>query len=111
MIIAVAVVRMVQVAIDEVIDVIAVGNGRVTAVRTVHMIGSVPLANVAARAAIRIGRVDCQDVLLDLAGGGWMMEVTIVEIIDMTFVLESFVTTVRAVHVIVMRMRVIVWHG
>lgn len=55
MVVAVIVVRMVQVTRDDVIDVIAVPNGLVTALRIVAVLGFVPGAIVVWRAAGGVG--------------------------------------------------------
>jgi hypothetical protein len=57
MIVAVAVVRVMQVSVDEIVDVIPVGNGFMTAPWTVNMICGMTRAAVAAGASSRIGGV------------------------------------------------------
>ena len=54
MVIAVAVVLMVQMAIDQIVDMITVGNRRVAAVRTMDMIRTMSRASVATGACGRI---------------------------------------------------------
>jgi hypothetical protein len=42
MVVAVAVVRMMKMPIDQVVDMVSVGNGFVTAARSMNVIGVVP---------------------------------------------------------------------
>jgi hypothetical protein len=73
MVIAMAVVGMVQVAVDEVIDVVAVGHGGVTAIRPVNMACFVAATRVAAATGVWIGRSDAERVLFDLTTLDGMM--------------------------------------
>ena len=59
--------RMVQVPVHQVVGVVAVGNGRVAAVRAVLVGFLVTAAVVAWRACGRVRRADCQGMFLDLA--------------------------------------------
>ena len=73
MIVAVAVVRMVQMTIDEIIDVIAMRNRFVSAVRTMDMrcIVSTAIMPAGTGGWVRIVYVQC--VLLDNTIGGLVM--------------------------------------
>jgi hypothetical protein len=100
MIVAMVAVRMVQVAVNEIVDVIAVWNGRVAAIGAVL----VPLLVLAAimrwRAGGGVGRVNRQCVFLDLAAGD-MMQMAVVQVIDVPLVEDAGVPAVRAVLVVV----------
>ena len=58
MIVAVVPVHVVQVAVDDVVDVIAVRDGFVSAIGAVDVIGVVPTALVVRRAGARVGLCD-----------------------------------------------------
>ena len=66
MIVAVTVVRVVQVPVDEIVDVVAVRDGFVTAPRSVRVPGLVPGASVVGSAALRVVVVDRDHVLVDV---------------------------------------------
>ena len=66
MVVAVCAVRVMQVAVDEVVGVVAVRNGLVTAGRAVDVRDVVAAAGVRRRAGIRVGRAHCDDVLVDV---------------------------------------------
>lgn len=101
MVVAVALVRMVQMAIDQVIDVIAVGYGRVSATGPVHVIGAVAAAGVPAGATVWIGCGDVDAVFFDVACGGLVMKVAIMQIIHMVSVLDGRVSTRWTVDMVV----------
>jgi hypothetical protein len=68
MIVTMIAVRMVQVAVHEIVDVIAVRHSLMSAIRTVYVRGLVTLAFVVRCAAIRVLRTDFQDMLLHQRG-------------------------------------------
>jgi hypothetical protein len=82
MMIAVARMRMMQVATYQVIDMAAVGHRLVTAIRTMHMPTVVPSALVAAGANIRIAGADFQHVLIGVVAVR-RVQVAIVKVIEM----------------------------
>lgn len=100
-IVAVIAVWMVQVPIDEIVDVVAVGHRFVSAARAMYMAGIMSRATVVGRAAGRIRVADFQSVLFDLAVGADVMQVTVVQIVDMVAVLNARVFAVRAVLMVV----------
>jgi hypothetical protein len=100
-VVAVALVRMVQMAIDQVIDVIAVGYGRVSAAGPVHVIGAVAAAGVSAGTTVWIGCGDVDAVFFDVACGGLVMKVAIMQIIYMVSVLDGRVSTRWTVDMVV----------
>lgn len=76
-IIAVAVVRVVQVTVDEIVDVIAVRNCFMTAAGPMNMVRSVTGAAMAPRTGSRIGRIDIERMLLDTASARLMVQMAI----------------------------------
>jgi hypothetical protein len=107
-IIAVAVVLVVQMTIDEVIDVIPVGDSRVAAIRSVYVPGFVTTANVPARASCRVCSGDFDRVLFDLSSGCRMVKVPIVQVIHMSVVLDGGMAAALAVHMVVVVMMIVV---
>lgn len=77
MIVAVVAVRVMQVAIDKIIDMVAVRDRLVAAVRAVSVIVRMLAAGVLRRAVRRILFRDVKGVLLDLVSLG-VMEVAVV---------------------------------
>ena len=60
--------RVVEVPVHQIIDVVAVGYSKMAAVRPVHMISRVSGARVLGRAAIGIRRRDGNHVLIHMVG-------------------------------------------
>jgi hypothetical protein len=106
-VVAVAVVGVVQVTVDEVVDVVAVRDRRVSATRTMYVSGVVPGAAVLRRACIGIGRRYADRVLVHVVAVG-MMQMPVVDVVDVTIVPHSDVAAVRSVHVLVIRVRLAV---
>lgn len=77
-IIAVSVVRVVQVTVDEIVDVIAVRYCFVTTTWTMNMVRSVTGAAMAPCAGRGIGRVDIDRVLLNTAIVRLMVQMAVV---------------------------------
>ena len=107
--VAVIAARVVQGAVDQVVDMVAVGDGLVTAT------GTVPVSRAAAGcgrvdAAFGVGGTDVQPVLVvmrDLAVDDVrMMQMAVMEIVHVTVVLDRGVTAVSAVLVLVIWMAV-----
>jgi hypothetical protein len=99
-VVAVAVVDVVQVALDEVIRVIAMRHGRVSTARAVDMVGGVSGAAVVRRALGGVGRIDGDRVLVDVIAVD-VVQVPVVEIVDVTRVLDRGMPAVGAVNVVV----------
>ena len=87
---------MVQVAIDKVIDVIAVRHRLVPAAGAMSVVVCVLAAVVLRRAAGRIGCVHSQRMLLN-AVRRMMVEMAVVQVIDVAIVLDARVPATRAV--------------
>ena len=108
MIIAVTVVLVVQMSIDEVIDVIPMGNCRVTAIRSMYVPGFVAIANVSASASRRVRGADFDRVLFDLSGRSRMVKVPVVQVIHVPIVLDGGMAATLAVHMVVVVMVIVV---
>jgi len=87
-IITVIAVRMVQVAVDQIIDVVAVRDRFVAAPRAMDMAGFVPRARVSRRAPVGILRRHLYDMFIDVTRMH-VMQVTIVQIVHMITVLHG----------------------
>jgi hypothetical protein len=101
-VVAVAVVRVVEVALDQVVDVIAVRHAGMSAGGAVNVVGGVAGAAVVRRALRRVGRVDGDRVLVDMIAVD-VVQVPVVEIVDVAGVLDREVAAVGAVDMIVAR--------
>jgi hypothetical protein len=99
-VVAVTIVSIVEVAIHEVVDVVAMRDSCVPAARPVDVAVRVALARVAASAARRVICVDGDHALVDVAGV-LVVEVAVVEVVDMSVVENGAMTAVGAMHVIV----------
>ncbi len=83
-------------AVDQIVNMVIVWNRFMSAIRTVDMIGVVSVAIVACRAASRV-RFGCADrVLFNRAVFELMVEVPIVQIIDVSIVLDGGVSAAGA---------------
>lgn len=109
MIVAVVAVRMVQVALDEVVHVVAVGHGFVAAPRAVLVVGGVAVAVVVRSACIGILRADLDRMLVIVALVG-VMEVAVVQIVDVTVVFDGSVPAAGAVDMLVVWMDYVFGH-
>ena len=105
MIVAMLAVRMMQMAGDQIINVIAVRNRLMAAVGAVDMPLGMGTASVFRRAVVRVLRCHLERVLFDFAPLG-MMQVSIVQVIDMVVVLDGGMAASFAVVVIVVMMMV-----
>lgn len=110
MIVAVTVVRVVQVAVDEVVDVIAVRDRFVPAAGPVDVRAVVARALVLRGALDRVGLADGQAVLVDVLAVR-MMQMPVVQEVDVTVVLDGGVATVGPVGVIVSFVDLTIGHG
>jgi hypothetical protein len=97
-VIAVAVVLMMQMAIYEVVDMITVWNSFVTAVRSVHVRGVVAGAGVSTGACGGVVAADVE-VMLRHDAVRLMMQVPVVQVVDVIAVSDGVVSTVGAVDV------------
>ena len=97
MIIAVIPVRVMGMSINQVVDVVSMGDRRMTAVRAVHVIRIMALA-IVLDAPVRVRFRYFYDVLVVVVFVR-AVQVTIMKIAHVVPVLDCDVATVRAVHV------------
>jgi hypothetical protein len=95
MIVAVAVVHMMQPSVDDIVDVVAVGHGFVAAARTMHVVP----AGVYRMTAIGVGGTDFDCMLVVVVFVG-IVQVSVVEIIRVVTVADGRVATAGAVGVL-----------
>jgi len=107
--IAVTVVRMVKVTVDEIVDVIAMRNGGMTAAGTMAMSFVMGAAGVTIRARLRVRLTHCDGVFVDVAVMV-VVQMPVVEIVDVIVVADREVSTVVSVNVTVILVRT-VWNG
>lgn len=106
MVVAVVLVRVVQVVPDQKVDVVAVRDVRVAAALTVHVSVVVGVAAVLRRAGGGVLRVDLEHVLVHMVAVG-MVEMTVMQVVHVAIVLHCDVAAVRAVLVRVLVMRLV----
>lgn len=92
-----------HVPIDEITDVVAMGNGFVTASRSVNMGFVVPGTDVIRRAPHRVCRADLDDMLVDVSFVH-MVQVPVVEVVDVVTMAHGCVAACWTVDVGVVRM-------
>jgi len=100
MVVAVAIVLVMQVAIDQVIDMVAVRDRRVSASRSVHVVGRVGRAGMSAGAGGWVMSRDLQDMLFDHSIEGRVMQVSIVEVVDMSIMFDCRMPAVFSVDMV-----------
>lgn len=91
-------IRMVQVTGHQIIRVISVRHGGMTALVAVRMVGRVLARAVAGRAANRIGRAYSEDMFVCMSAVG-TMQVAAIQIVNMPGMMHGQVTTAGAVRV------------
>ena len=99
-VVAMIAVRMLQMAADQVIDVVAVRHRFVPAAGPMHMTGAMAGTVVLRRAAVRIGGADGDHVLVDMVAMH-VVQMAVVQEIDVPVVLDPGVSAVFAVDVLV----------
>lgn len=99
MVITMTAMGMMQMPIDQVIGVIAMGDGGVTATGTMDMAGGMAPAGMVLGAAIRIGRAYGDGMLLDHFPF-LVVEVAIVDIVDMPIMFDRGVATAGTMNVV-----------
>lgn len=93
-----AAVRVMEMAIDEIVDVIAMGNCLMAASRAMLVTGFVTGAEVIRRASRRIGLTHLDHVLVDMIAVR-LMQVAVVQVVDMVAVLDGDMAAAGAVNV------------
>jgi hypothetical protein len=100
MVVAVAIVDVVKVALDQVIGVIAMRHARMSAAGAVDVVGGVAGAAMVRRALGRVGRVDRDRVFVDVIAVD-VVEVPIVKVVDVAGVLDRGMAAVGTVNMVV----------
>lgn len=100
MIVAVAAMGMVEMPIDEVVGVIAMRNRGMAATGRVGVAGRVPLARVVRGTPGRVRRIDRDRALVDVVAAHHV-QVAVVDIVDVTAVLDGEMAAVSTVLVVV----------
>lgn len=96
-VVTVPAVRMVEVAVHQVINVIAMGHGFMAAVRAMPVALFMSAAEMIRRASYRVVRIDGQPVLIDMVAVR-RMEMPVVQIVHVVVVHDCRVSAVFAVH-------------
>ena len=109
MVVAVVAVGVVEVALDEVVGVVAVRDGRVFAALAVDVTCVMATAGVVGRARRGVRGVDGDDVLVDVVAVG-MVQVPVVQVVDVTFVGDRDVPAAGSVVVGMARVDVVIAH-
>ncbi len=99
-VVAVVAVRMVQVAVDEVIDVVAIRDGFVAAAGAVNVLLVVAAAGMLGRARGRVAGVDREGVVVDMVAVH-VVQVAVVQVVGVALVLHGGVAAARAMLVAV----------
>ena len=100
MVIAMGTVRVVKVAVHQVVHVVTVRHGFVAATGAVHVCWFVPIADVARGACTRVRRRHRNQMLIDVIAV-WVMQVAIMEIVDVVVVANGHMAAACAVLVVV----------
>jgi hypothetical protein len=105
MIVAMISVRMMQMAIDQIVDVITMRHRFVAASGPMDVVSLMPRASMLRRARIRIDRRNLDDMLVDVTSVH-VMQVPIVQIVDVVAMLNRDVPATRSV---LMRVIGVLW--
>ncbi len=93
-----SIVRMMQMTVHQIIDMIAMWHGRMPTARTVYVIGRMPAASMAAGTLVGIGSAYIQRMLLDNPSLGLVMQMAVVKKINMIPMLDCGVPAVLSVN-------------
>ena len=99
MVVAMVAVRVVQVAIDQVVDVVTVWDGFVAATGAMDVAGFVAAASVLGRAAVGVGGRDGDHVLVDVVAVR-VVQVTVVQVVDVAIMADGRVAAAGAMGVV-----------
>lgn len=109
-VIAVVSVRMVQVAVDEIVDVVPMWYGWVATIRPMHVSGFMPFAAMIRSAFRRIGGAYLDLALVDMVLVR-VVQVAVVKVVNMVPVPDCNVAAIRPVHVGMVVVDVMLVHG
>lgn len=110
MIVAVPVVRVMEVPGDQIVDVVSMRHFGMAATRAVGVTFHVACAFVRRRARARVGRGHADSTFVDVVAVR-VMKVTVVEVVDVAVVSNGRMATARAVNVTVFGVAHVGWHG
>ena len=112
MVVTVVAVRVVQMPVDQIVNVVAVGHWFMATTGTMDVISIVPCAPMMGRAAIWIGRGDLNDMFVYVIPMQ-VVKMAVVEIVDMVAMAHGGVATVGSVNVWMVAGRRVggSWHG
>jgi hypothetical protein len=99
-VVAVVAMRMVQVAIDEVIDVVAMRHGFMTATRSMNMAFAMSRALMLRRAPVGVGGRNLDHMLIDMPVVH-VVQMTIMQVIDVAIMADGGMAAARPVDVVV----------
>lgn len=99
-IIAVVPVRMVQVAVDEIVDVVTVGNLRMPTVRAMDMADGMAAASMSRSTAVRVNWRHREYTFVDMIAVQ-VMQMAVMQVVDVSIVVNGRVATARAVRMFV----------
>ena len=99
MVIAMTIVRMMEMSIDQIINMVAMRNCLMSTVRPMHMLRRVSGAFMLRRAVLRIGRGYANHMFIDMAFMR-IMQMAIVQIINMVFVHDTGVAALGPMRMI-----------
>jgi hypothetical protein len=98
MVVAMIAVRMVQAPVDEIIEMVSMGDRLMAAIWTMPMRCLVPFRRLVGRAAIRVLGCYFDDMLIDAAAFN-VLEVSLIKIIDVVCMANRDVATSRPMNV------------
>jgi len=98
--------RVVEVTVNQIVDVVTMRNHFVAAIWTVNMARVMTAALMVWRARVRVGGGDVKRVLFDLPIGADVMHVAIVQVVNVIAVLNARVFAIRAVLVVVIGVKI-----
>jgi hypothetical protein len=109
MVIAMRAMGEVQMAGDQIINMVSVRHGLMSAVRAMAMSGLVPLAAMGRRASSRVFHGDTEPMFIDMIAV-WMVQMSIVQVVGVTVMGDGRMPAVRSVLMGVMLMDGVVAH-
>lgn len=109
MVVAVVPVRVMQVTLDQIVEMIPVGNRFMATAGPVNVACLVPRAGMIRRTHIRVFVADLQAMLVDMITVR-KMEIPIMQVVDVALVLDPRVATTGAVSMTVSFMNVAIRH-
>jgi hypothetical protein len=94
---------MMQMALDEVVDVVTMRNCGMSATRSVHMVHGMTAARMPVGARPWIRCVDFNRVLFHDTGSCLVVQMAIMQVIDMVSMFDGRMPTLGAVNMVVIR--------